>query len=164
MSAGSVRRMALVWVVCYSWMVYAYAAIPTLSAEVSGYDYSSLMWAALFGFMGGVGGTIVSLMSDKVIVLYVWRQMLRDLVVALIGGAFIYVVFLWLQTLSPAIFNKELRMLAIVLAGASKGRWRDAATRLVADGLVNASAKIFGSQPRPPEVPPPSVAAPLSDK
>ena len=164
MTARNCRRAAMVWVACYTWMFSTYAAMPTLSEEVLIYDYGSLMWAALFGFMGGVGGTIVTLMSDNTIVLNVWKQMLRDLIVSLIGGALIYVVFLWLQTISPDIFNKELRILAIVIAGASKGRWKDVVTGFVARGISNAATKILGAPPKAAETPPPSVATPLSDK
>lgn len=163
MNPRSIRLLAVLWVATCSAMVYAGALVPSLSTELTGYDWSSILFAGGFGLMGGIGATIVRLMSTKVFVLYPWRQLLRDLVVAMIGGAVVYVIFLWLQTVSPSIFNKELRMIAIIIAGASQGRWRDVVSRFAVDGVAAGFARVFPSSGKA-DPPPTSIQAPISDK
>lgn len=137
------RRAALVWLACYSWLLHAHATgIIPLAQEAKAYDYESLAWAAAFGLMGGVFRTILSLMSERVILLNIWRTMARDLVFALIGGAAVYVFVQWLATLLPNIFGKELRMLAILIAGASRGRWQDFLAGVATDYSAGLRAKL----------------------
>jgi len=81
----------------------------------------------------------------------------------MIGGAVVYVIFLWLQTVSPSIFNKELRMIAIIVAGASQGRWRDVVSRFAVDGVAAGFARVFPSTSKA-DPPPTSIQAPISDK
>jgi hypothetical protein len=159
------RRAALVWVACYSWLVHVHAAgLGPFRQEVYAYDYESLAWAAAFGLMGGVFRTILSLMSEKVILLSIWRTMSRDLVFALIGGAAVYVLVEWLATVMPGVFGKELRMLAILVAGASRGRWQDFLAGAATDYTAGLRARLRTSPSVPSESPPPSVTAPFSDK
>jgi len=158
------RRLAFGWVLCYSLLVRAYAAPPQgLAQELINYDYSSVMWAAVFGLMGGVGRTILGLLSEKGVVLFVWKALIRDLVFALVGGAFIYIVFLWLQVLAPSVFVNELRLIVIFVVGASRGKWLDYAADLAVDLFKTWKAKLVG-QPPPLEPPPPTTVAANLDK
>lgn len=163
MNPRSLRLLAVLWMASCSAMVYAGALVPSLATELDAYDWPSVLFAGGFGVMGGIGATIVRLMSTKVFVLYPWRQLIRDLVVAMIGGAVIYMLFLWLQTVSPSIFNKELRMIAIIIAGASQGRWRDVVSRFAVDGVAAGFARVFPSTTRT-DAPPTSVQAELPEK
>lgn len=154
------RWAAMVWLACYSVLLHAHAAgIIPLSEEAYAYDYESLAWAAAFGLMGGVFRTILSLMSERVILLNIWRTMARDLVFALIGGAAVYVLVQWLATLMPNVFGKELRMLAILIAGASRGRWQDFLAGVATDYSAGLRAKLRAGTPA--EASPHSVVLPL---
>ena len=155
------RRLAFGWVLCYSLLIRAYAATPpTLSEQLAVYDYGSVFWAAVFGLMGGIGRTILGLLSEKGVVLFLWRALVRDLVFAIIGGAFIYIVFLWLQVLAPSIFVNELRLIVIFVVGASRGKWYDAVADLTVVVFNRWKAKFTG-EPPPVDPPPTSVAANL---
>lgn len=158
------RRLAIVWVICYSWLVRAHATgLISLSQEARTYDYESLAWAAGFGLMGGVLGTIVSLMSPHVILLNFWRTLARDVVLALIGGAVVYVLVQWLATVMPTVFGKEIRMIAILLAGASRGRWKNFLADAATDYTAGIRAKLRAGAP-PVDAPPSSVQAILPEK
>lgn len=157
------RRFLFAWVGCFALLVRAYAAQPTLSQQIPTYDYTSVMWAAIFGLMGGVGRSIIGLLSEGGIVVFVWKAMLRDLVFALIGGAFVYIVYLWLQVLSPGVFVNELRLVVIFVVGASRGKWYDAAADLTVAVLKKWRAR-FSGEPEPPASPPTTVAADLNQK
>jgi hypothetical protein len=159
-NAKIARRAAFVWLVCYSWLLHAQAnGIIPLSKEAYTYDYESLAWAAVFGLMGGVFRTILSLLSERVILLHIWKEMARDLVFALIGGAAVYVLVQWLATLLPNVFGKELRMLAILIAGASRGRWQDFLAGVATDYSASLRARLRSSAPTEA---PSSVALPNS--
>jgi hypothetical protein len=161
------RRAAIVWIVLYSWLVHVHAAgIISMSEEARTYDYESLGWAAVFGLMGGVCRTIVSLMSEQFILLEFWRNLRRDLVFALMGGAAMYVLVQALATLVPNIFGKEVRMVCILIAGASRGRWQVSIAGVASDGMANIRAKVRAGAPPPPpsEDPPSTIVVPLSEK
>jgi len=157
------RRMLFAWVACFTLLVRAYAAPATLSEQLQVYDYSSVMWAAVFGLMGGIGRSIIGLLSENGVVLFVWKALIRDLVFALIGGAFIYIVFLWLQVLSPSIFVNELRIIVIFVVGASRGKWYDAVADLTVVVFKRWKAKFTG-EPEPEVPPAPTTVAANLDK
>jgi hypothetical protein len=158
------RRLLFIWLACFTLIVRAYAAPPSLSQQLAVYDYSSVMWAAIFGLMGGVGRSIIGLLSENGVVLFFWRGLARDLVFAIIGGAFVYIVFLYLQVLAPNVFVNELRIIVIFVVGASRGKWYDAFGDLVIIVFKKWKAKFTG-EPLPPDpLPPTTVAAPLDPK
>lgn len=155
-----VRYLALAWVASYTGLVYAFTAF---SRDVRGYDYESLAWAAAVGLAGGIAQTILWLADENSVVLRFWRQLLRDVVFSLIGGAVVYVVVNLLASYWPEYFGKELRMAAVFFAGFSKGRWRDWLTDLGAAGLARARATITGSPPQKRQEPT-TITMPLTDK
>lgn len=150
------RRLLFAWVGCFALLVRAYAAQPTLSEQLTVYDYSSVMWAAVFGLMGGVGRSIIGLLSEGGIVVFVWKALIRDLVFALMGGAFVYIVFLWLQVIAPGVFVNELRIVVIFVVGASRGKWYDAAADLSVVMFKRWRARFTGEDP-PAEPAPPTM-------
>lgn len=106
--------------------------------------------------------TIYSLASEKNgIVLSLWREALKDAVIAMVGGIVVYMVVQWAATVWPSIFTSQARMLLITGAGYSRGRWSDTLGTLVSDGLGSIRNRIRGDTSAP--VPPSSVIGPLEE-
>ena len=159
-----VRLLSTAWLAGYSGLVYAYANA-NFSKEMRSFDYESLVWAAAIGAGAGLARTILWLASHDTVVVRLWGQLWRDLVIALFGGAMAYIALLLAVAWWPEVFIKELRFLIILLAGASRGRWQNALADLVGAVLSRGMAYARGGPAPPPRDPPPStVTLPLSDK
>lgn len=156
-----VKALAMAWVLSYTGLVYAYV---TLSQEMRGtFDYESLGWGAAIGAGAGIARTILWLASEKSVVIHFWGQLWRDVIVALIGGAFAYVLVTYLATIWPQVFIKELRFIVILVVGASKGRWQNAVFDLVGILMVRVSRIVSGAEPVPVVVhEPTTITLPLS--
>lgn len=163
--APMLNRLLCLWLLCFS--ALSYAAGTTFAEDVAAYDWISLLFAGAAGLLGGAGRTILTLVSDKQFVGNLRWVLLKDLVVALIGGGFAYLCIQgyndWASTLSivsiPQI-GRGFRVLIIVLAGASRGRWLGVVDRLTTDAIANARQKLRGGAPEDP----PSITAPLESK
>lgn len=160
-SPKSVSLLVLLWLWSFSKLLYA-ATVPLgpFSADVAGFDFESVMYAAGAGLLGGAGRTIYSLASDKVLVGSLWREGIKDGVIAIMGGIVAFVLVTYLANFWPTIFTREARMILIVCAGASRGRWANILGDFITDGLGNIRTRMQGRQPRDP---PPSAAMPLED-
>lgn len=157
-------RLLVVWLLCYSALTYAAS---TLAQDVAQYDWASLLCAFAAGLLGGAGRTILTLVSDKEFVGNIRLVLVKDLVVAMIGGGFAYIAIqgyngiaagLTIVTLPP--IARDFRILVIVVAGASRGRWLGVVDRFTTDAIANARQKLRGGAAEPP----PSVTAPLGEK
>lgn len=160
-----VNQALFLWVACYSALCYANT---TLVQDVMAYDWMSLLFATAAGLLGGAARTILSLVSERALVGNVKTLLFKDLVVALFGGFFMYLGIQGYNSLAssltlvklPAVVQ-DLRILLILWAGFSRGRWLGTVDRFAADLIANASSKLRGGAP--PESPP-SIAAPLGEK
>lgn len=159
-----VRRLALAWLVCYSGLVWA--AVSPYYQDVMVYDYASLGFAAATSLVGAAARTILNLASDKVIVVNVWREASKDAVVALIGGAAVYVLLQGVAAFWPFLVAREMRLLLILSTGFGLGRWQALLFDLAGDVVARLRAWLRGGgmMPPPSSGGPSSVAAPLSDK
>ena len=149
------KCLALAWLPAYTGLVMA--APTTFAQDVYGFDYESLAWAAAAGLMGGMWRTVFYLGSDNVAVVFLWRQMLKDVILALASGAFAYLFVSAAATRWPDIFSREVRMVVIVLAGYSRGKWREWMFQWAADWFAGQRAKARGgaavAPPDPPSAP-----------
>ena len=161
----AVNRALFAWLACYSALCYAQN---TLAQDLIAYDWMSLVFAAAAGLLGGAARTIFTLVSERAIVGNVKTLLLKDLVVAVIGGAAMYLA---IQGYNSAVgvmtiialppIARDLRVLLIVGAGFSRGKWFGTLDRFASDAIANASSKLRGGAP--PE-PPASVALPSGDQ
>lgn len=162
-----VNRLAGLWLMCFC--ALSYASTTTFAQDVAAYDWTSLLLAGAAGLLGGAGRTLLTLVSEKAFVGNLRWVLLKDLVVALIGGGFAYLCIQgyndWARTLSivslPQV-DRGFRVLIIVLAGASRGRWLGVVDRLAADAIANARQKLRGGVPS--DEPPITAAVPLEPK
>lgn len=160
------NRLLTCWLACYGVLSYA-ATTSTFAQDVQAYDWVSLLLSGVAGLVGGAGRTILTLVGEKQIVGNLRWVLAKDMVVALIGGGFAYLCIQgyndWVLGLSivhlPQV-DRGFRVLIIVLAGASRGRWLGVVDRFTTDAIANARQKLRGGAPDDP----PSVAAPLGEQ
>lgn len=159
------KLLAALWLCCFTGLVYA---ATSMSQYVRDFDYLSLFFAAAAGAVGGFGRTVITLMQKERPVLDVRNELLKDITVALLGGAWVYG---WIQGYNALARNEvfgvslpvvpdDMRVILIVLAGASRGRWMGATDAFISDTMQNLRSKLRGGEP----VEPTSVIQPLGDK
>lgn len=160
-----VNQAFFLWLACYSALCYANT---TLVQDVLAYDWMSLLFAAAAGLLGGAARTIFTLVSERALVGNVKTLLLKDLIVAIFGGAVAYIAIQGYNSGASAItlvklpiIVQDLRILLILWAGFSRGRWFGVLDRFAADAIANASSRLRGGAG--PDAPP-SVAAPLGEK
>ena len=158
------NRSRLINVMCVAWLAgyttLVSAAGNTFAQDVLGYDYMSLAFAAAAGLFGGAARTIFTLASDKLVVLSIWREFLKDAVVAVVGGAVAYVVVQGLNGLDWVHVPRDLRMLIVVGAGWSRGKWFGTLNRATENLVDNVMQKARGGAPEGPS----SATVPLGEK
>lgn len=157
----SVSLLVLLWLWSYTKLLHA-AALGPFSADVQGYDFESLLYAAGAAMLGAAGRTIYALASDKVLVGSLWRQSLKDAVIAMLGGMAAFAIVTYVANFYPTIFTREARMIIIVAVGASGGRWVNWVGEFVDAAVARATARAKGKA-LPPNDPPPSSAIPLEE-
>lgn len=153
------------WLLLFS--LVSYAANQTFAEYMAVYDWPSLLLAGACGLLGGAGRTLMTQMSEQQVITK-WRFILmKDLVVAMFGGTLAFLCIdgynSWaasLTSMTMPTIDRGFRVLIIVLAGASRGRWLGVVDKLTSDALANASQKIRGGAPKEPA----TLPAPLSDK
>ena len=147
------RPLLFVWLCCYSALTWANT---TFAQDIIAYDYASLFFAALAGLLGGAGRTIVTLTSPGTPVGNVRMLLLKDLVVALVGGAVVFVVIQGWNSIADRIgwfvFARDFRILLIVAAGYSRGRWFGVLDKMATNAIANVSEKVLGGATAPPVV------------
>jgi hypothetical protein len=155
----------LLWLASYSALCYAQS---TLAEDLAGYDWVSLLLAFAAGLVGGAARTILTLVSNEQLVGNVRLVLIKDMVVALFGGAAAFLLIQGYNSWAAGLTSFELpgitrdfRVLIIVAAGASRGRWLGILDRFAADAIANARHKLRGdAAPEPPA----SMPAPLGDR
>ena len=162
-----INHLIFAWLASYSALCYAQS---TFAQDVVAYDWLSLSFALVAGLLGGAARTILTLVSDKQLVGNVRLVLLKDLVVALFGGGVAYLFVQGYNSWSGSLTSVELpsitrdfRVLIIVAAGFSRGRWLGVVDRFTTDAIANASHKLRGAAP----IDPPMVGtepAPLGEK
>jgi hypothetical protein len=141
--------LLFIWLCCYTGLSYAAGS---LYDDAKSYDWGSLWVAACAGMLGGFLQTILTLSSDKRIVLDIIKDAGKDLVVALIGGLAVY---LCIQAASGFVtIPRDVRILLIVGAGFSRGRWQWVIAKFAGDAVNRGRGLVRGE-------PPTSAAAPL---
>ncbi|MGJ7497450.1 hypothetical protein ACSFA8_20580 [Variovorax sp. RT4R15] len=156
--------LLVAWLLCYSALSYAAS---TLVDDVAQYDWASLLCALAAGLLGGAGRTILTLVGEKEIVGNIRLVLMKDLVVAMIGGGFAYIAIQGYNSVAGAVtivslpaIARDFRILVIVVAGASRGRWLGVVDRFATDAIANARQKMRGGAAEDP----PSITAPLESK
>lgn len=156
----TINRALIAWLCCYSGLTWASTSY---AQDILSFDYMSLIFAAASGLLGGAARTIITMISPRALVGNVKILLLKDLIVALFGGAVIYMVIQgynsWVSSMTivnlPPI-ARDLRVLFVVAAGYSRGKWFGVVDRFATDAIANASSKIRGGAPEDP----PAAAAP----
>ncbi|MGJ7497176.1 hypothetical protein ACSFA8_19105 [Variovorax sp. RT4R15] len=131
------------------------------------YDWASLLCALAAGLLDGASRTILTLVGEKEIVGNIRLVLMKDLVVAMIGSGFAYIAIQGYNSIAGAVtiitlpaIARDFRILVIVVAGASRGRWLGVVDRFATDALANARQKLRGGAAEDP----PSIRAPLESK
>lgn len=159
-----VELCILAWLATFSALCYASS---TLAQDIAAYDWVSLALAFAAGLVGGAGRTILTLVSQQQLVGNVKMVLFKDLVVALIGGALAFLMIQGYNSFVDALTSMEMpkitrdfRVLIIVLAGASRGKWLSVVDRFASDAIANARHKLRGAAP---DEPPAAVNSTLGD-
>ena len=154
------------WLVSFARLLHAAAGtLPPFSQDFRGFDFESLMLAAGAGLIGGAGRTIYSLATERVLVGNLWREALKDAALALIGGVVAWAVLTVAANFFPTHITSGVRMVGIVLAGASRGKWANVLGDTISGLLGGLKSRIAvwagGGNTPPPVDPPPSAVTPL---
>jgi hypothetical protein len=149
-------RFVLFWFMAsYAGLVYA----ASFAQDMRDFDFASFGLAAVAGLLSGMGRTLISLLSETRPVFSLWPEMLKDAFVALFGGG---VVFLCIAAYNGTAAGatvlgmtlpsctSELRLLLILWAGASRGRWQSALDQFASDAIANARQRLRGGAPVDP--------------
>lgn len=159
-----VSAMALLWLFAYTRFVFAADLLAPFSQDVKGFDFESCLVAMGAGLLGGAGRTIYSLASERIVVGSLWREGFKDATLALMGGCVMWGVTTYLAGPFPGFMTRELRMLLIVAAGASRGGWADWVGGFINSGLNAARDRMAGTirGGNPPDAVP-SAVTPLNE-
>lgn len=114
------RHRATVFLLCI-WVLLFYRTVQaaTLTEFMGGYDNELLQWAATIALLGGGVRTILSLESDKRVILDIVKTAMWDAAKALVAGMLIFVLIQAVRSSGAAIPN-EIRFLAVLAAGWSR--------------------------------------------
>lgn len=163
----TVSRAAALWLCLYTAVCYANT---TLAQDLAAFDWASLGLACAAGLLGGAGRTLITMISFKALVGNLKYVLAKDLMVALIGGGFALICVEGWNEMAAAMHEIDLvrlprvtrgwRILIILLAGASRGRWLGTVDQLATAAIDNVRAKIRNGAPPPP---PASAVMPLSE-
>ncbi len=146
-----------VWLLCF--MTLAHAA--SFSADVYAFDWESLVLAAGAGLLGGAARTILTLASDKIVVVDALREFGKDALIALVGGGVAYLLIVAVTSKYPDLITREIRMLIITGFGFSRGRWTGWLDEATNEGLAKLRRRLTGDKPDEPL--PPPAAAPIEE-
>jgi len=116
----------------------AFAAESSLAHAVRGYDWEFLIWAVLVALLGGFGRTVRTLLSLDEVVLGVFRECFKDLLVAALAGLVVAVILLAIQP----YLDKPIPSPALVLALAASG-WSRMAVIVWAEKTVSTLSHHF---------------------
>lgn len=163
MAKKAINRVVFCWLLCYAALSHAAS---TLTQDIVGYDWLSLVLAGFAGALGGVARTILTLLTDKRPVLDLRVEAAKDIAVALIGGLVVYMFIGGYNSFAGNLdlvklpqITRDFRILLLVYAGFSRGRWFAQVDGFASDAIDNVRQKLRGGAP----VPPSSIAAPLED-
>lgn len=148
------NALILIWLCCYTGLTYAAGS---LFDDAKTYDWGSLWVAACAGMLGGFLQTILTLSSDKRVVLDILKDTVKDLMIALVGGLVVYLVIQAVISAQIVAIPRDVRILLIVGAGFSRGRWQWALSKFANDAVTRGRTFVRGD-------PPTSTSAPLGDK
>ncbi|WP_390342385.1 hypothetical protein ACFJIS_19060 [Variovorax boronicumulans] len=156
-----VHFLLLVWALVFVKAVYAAGSVTSLSLDVRSWDYESLLWGAIAGFLGGALRTIFTLASENVAVYRVLREARKDLIVSFLAGGLAYLIIIAVSSKLPELITREIRMVVIVWAG-----WQRIAFFKRVDQLVTSKLDKFNQDLRggAPADPPASDVVSLGDK
>ena len=150
-----VNTLSVIWLAC--WTTLSYAAT-TFAQDVYGYDWQSLLLAGAAGVLGGVARTILALASNQVEVYDVLRDLVKNLVVALIAGGIAYILVQAWNSLPIWPVPREVRMLIVASAGWAPVKFNKALDKLAGDILANLRRRLRAGVP---DDMPSSAAVPL---
>ncbi|QHJ00129.1 hypothetical protein GT347_20375 [Xylophilus rhododendri] len=152
----TINLALIAWLAGYSTLTWASS---TYAQDILAFDWMSLLFAAASGLLGGAARTILTMISPRALVGNVAVLLMKDLIVALFGGAVVYMLIqgynswagsLTVVTLPP--IARDLRVLLVVAAGYSRGRWFGVVDRFATDAIANASQKLRGGAADAPPV------------
>lgn len=161
-----VSALAFVWLGLYTRLICAAVVLSPFAQDVRGFDFESLIAAAGAGLLGGAGRTIYSLASEKIVVGSLWREGIKDAALALMGGVVAWAIVSYLANYWASVLTHEARMLVIVAAGASRGRWANIIGDFFSAGLGALKMRFVAfarGEAAPVSDAPPSVVSPLNE-
>lgn len=163
--SARVQTLFAIWLATYSGLLWA---ANSLKDDLKDFDYLSLVLAACAGLAAGALRTLISLMQERRALLDIRYEAVKDIVVAFAGGLIAYIIIQgynsfvvgkWFGLALPAITG-DLRIMIIVIVGASRGAWMRTVDKVTTDIVDNARTKIRGGVPPDPA----SITAPLEGK
>jgi hypothetical protein len=136
----------LIWLSLYTALCRAQTSF---AEDVAAYDFLSLLFAMAAGLLGGAARTILTLASEKQLVGNVKMVLLKDLVVALFGGGMAYLLIQGFNSVAHSLtvvalptITRDLRVLLVVGAGFSRGRWMGVVDKLATGAIVKAQKRL----------------------
>ena len=150
----TVNVLVLIWAFCASRLVFA----ATFAQEVMGFDYESLLIAAVGGLCGGALKTIFTLANDNRAVFAVLKEARKDLVVSFMAGAAAYLFMIAIESKWPGTITREIRFVGVMAAGWARSAIFVQVARLARAKLDGKAAELRANAPIEP---PTSAAVPL---
>jgi len=139
------------WLACYGALVWA--ANNTFAQDMLDYDWVSLLLAAGAGLVGGAGRTLLTLLTKTSLVGNQKVLLLKDLAVALVGGAAVFLCIEAWNVVSDRMHwihvDRGLRVVILVYAGYSRGRWLGVLDSFATDLIARARQWIRGKAEDP---------------
>ena len=142
------------WLALYSYALPAaaqgIAASASMSEGLRQYDLAFLVWGIAVASIGGLGRTVLTLLSQRVAILSVLRETWKDLFIAALAGVIASMVLLAVQSLGVGIPVPVTVLVLGICGWARMGFfvWAEKSARTVADrGTQWAADKI--SRPDP---------------
>lgn len=128
-----------VWMSLLSWSLPA--AAQSLGDGLKSYDFESLAWGVVVSTVGGAGRTVLTLLSPQVVVASIAREAWKDLVIAALAGAVMYLIVAAYNSFhaTPAL---PVPFTVLLLAASGWARmgffiWSERAGQRIADSAVD---------------------------
>jgi hypothetical protein len=156
------------WLALYASMTWAADTTKLFKDDARAYDWESLLWAAAFALLAGSFRTILTLTSEKSMVLDILKVTWKDLIVSLIAGMVAFVVLQGVGSAIPVFWPgfhlpREFRMLIIMAAGWTRMGFFGKLDYLAMSAVLKIDSKLGNRNKLPGQsLEPPIVMAPTS--
>lgn len=149
-----------VWLSLLSYSLPAAAQSLSLHEGLLHYDYASLAWAIVVAVVGGIGRTVLTLLSTNTVVLSVLREAWKDVLIAGLAGLAMWLLIAAYNSVTgwPALPIPVTVLLIAASGWARMGffRWAEKSGEKLADDSLTRARQILGLRDTPDNEEPPT--------